>query len=343
MKKFLVFITISIAISSCETDFDVNAPYDKIPIIYGVLDQSTDTQWVKINKSFLGTNNLSYPSVNDSMYFKNVDVKIEEVDGNGNVGNVFSLQSKFVPVAPGSGIFFTGQQKVYYFTDVLDQSKTYRIVGNGDGKEFSASTGLITDFNFTNNFRIRTLSSSGVSLFNAGIYNEIKPTWNQSPDAESYSVVMRFHYTEHRSGNIYQKFIDWKIGERKPTTSGELEVIGNAQNFFNLLANNSELKDTVGVTKRVIGNVDFRVTSANLILKTYIDVSSPNGSIAFDKPDYTNIEGGRGIFASRFSAEITGRILSERTIEHLYNSSFTGNFKFCTDDPSYSSDPYYCP
>ena len=52
MKKFLVFITISIAISSCETDFDVNAPYDKIPIIYGVLDQSTDTQWVKINKSF---------------------------------------------------------------------------------------------------------------------------------------------------------------------------------------------------------------------------------------------------------------------------------------------------
>ena len=342
--KYLIISLIALAtFFSCETDVDVNAPYDRIPIVYGVLDQSTDTQWIKINKSFLGTDNLSYPSINDSMYFDKVEVKVEEVDDNGNVGNVFSLDSKFVPVTPGSGIFFTGQQRVYYFVpSTLDNTKKYRIIGNGDGRDFSATTNIIEPFDFSFKFKNTTLVND-IKLYNTGNYIDIKPEWAQSPDAESYDVTMRFHYTEHRNGNIYQKFIDWNMGSAKPTSSGNLKLTTNAESFFVRLSTSKDLIDTVGVTKRVIGSVDFRVTSANLILKTYIDVSKPNSGIAFDRPDYTNIDGGRGVWASRFTAEITGRNLSEKTVEHLYNGSYTANFKFCSDNPAWSSDPYYCP
>lgn len=344
MKHIIYLFAFVGVLFSCKTDFEINAPYDRIPIVYGVLDQGVDTQWIKINKSFLGTNNLEYPSINDSMYFDNVNVKVEEINPDGSIGDVYSLQDKIVDVAAGSGIFFSGQQRVYYFVDSnLDETKEYRISGDGDGRKFSAKTNMIESFDFTNNFRIKTLAPGGISLFNSGVYNDVKPAWRQSPDAESYGIVMRFHYTEHRNGNVTEKFVDWSLGEKKPTTSGELEAVSNAESFFGLLANTPELKDTVGVTKRVIGPVDFRITSANFILKTYIDVNKPNSGIAFDKPDYTNIEGGRGVWASRYTSEITGRNLSERTVEHLYNGSYTADLKFCSDNPAWSSDPYFCP
>ena len=62
MKNF--FWTISLAVglfSSCETDFELNAPYKTIPVLYGLLDQSLDTQFVKINKSYLANvNNANF-------------------------------------------------------------------------------------------------------------------------------------------------------------------------------------------------------------------------------------------------------------------------------------------
>ncbi len=344
MKNIFLLFALIGGLFSCKTDFEINAPYDKIPIVYGVLDQGVDTQWIKINKSFLGTNNLEYPSVNDSNYFDNITVRVEEINEFGSVDKVYSLQEKIVDVAQGSGIFFTGEQKVYYFVDSnLDESKEYRIIGDGDGRKFSATTNMIESFDFTNNFRIKTLAPGGISLFNSGVYNEVKPAWRQSPDAESYGIVMRFHYTEHRNGIVIEKYVDWSLGEKKPTTGGELEAISNSESFFGLLANTPELRDTVGVTKRVIGTVDFRITSANFILKTYIDVNRPNSGIAFDKPDYTNIEGGRGVWASRYTSEITGRNLSEKTVEHLYNGAYTADLKFCSDNPAWSTDPYFCP
>ena len=39
---------------SCTTDFELNAEYDEIPIIFGVLDQSVDTQLLRSIKSFIG-------------------------------------------------------------------------------------------------------------------------------------------------------------------------------------------------------------------------------------------------------------------------------------------------
>ena len=331
---------------SCKTDFDINAPHDKIPIIYGVLDQSVDTQFIKINKSFLGTNNSAYSSVNDSMYFNNVTVKIEELDDKENVLTVFSLQEKFVPVAPGSGIFFTGQQKVFYFvpTSPLDESKKYRIIGEGDGKSFSATTNLINDFGFDLAFKNGTNSPLGIGWYNSGVYNPITPKWNQSPDGKLYDATVRLNYTEHRNGVATPLFVDWFMGSRNATTSGFLSIKSNAESFFAFLSNSAVLQDTVGVTKRVIGKIEFRITSVNQILKTYIDVNKPNNAIAFDKPDYTNIEGGRGVFGSRYTSVLTSnQEFNDKTTDYLCFGGHTGDFKFCSNNNRYSSKTYYCP
>ena len=75
----LTFSTIVAFFTSCSTDFELNADYDEIPIVFGVLDQSVDTQFVKINKSFIGNgDNNTYAAINDSSLYTNVIGRVEE-------------------------------------------------------------------------------------------------------------------------------------------------------------------------------------------------------------------------------------------------------------------------
>ena len=47
MKKiFLILSVIVVVVTSCETDFDVNAEWEEITVVYGLLDASKDTQYI---------------------------------------------------------------------------------------------------------------------------------------------------------------------------------------------------------------------------------------------------------------------------------------------------------
>ena len=55
MKKLtFLFLLSSILFSSCETDFNVNADWQEVTVVYGLLDQNEDKQYIRINKAFLG-------------------------------------------------------------------------------------------------------------------------------------------------------------------------------------------------------------------------------------------------------------------------------------------------
>ena len=41
----------------CSTEVDLTAPYDSLPVVYGLLEVDADTQWVKINRTWLGDGN----------------------------------------------------------------------------------------------------------------------------------------------------------------------------------------------------------------------------------------------------------------------------------------------
>ncbi|MBE0652408.1 MAG: hypothetical protein IH594_01340, partial [Bacteroidales bacterium] len=57
MKKLRLIITLLIAflfLEQCSTDFDLNAPYKDIMVVYGLLNQNDSTHYLKINRAFLG-------------------------------------------------------------------------------------------------------------------------------------------------------------------------------------------------------------------------------------------------------------------------------------------------
>ena len=87
MKNFtLLFLLFSVAFSSCETDFNVNADWEEVTVVFGLLDQSQDRQYIRINKAFLG-NESAYvmASVSDSLNYNpdSLEVKIEKLSTSG--------------------------------------------------------------------------------------------------------------------------------------------------------------------------------------------------------------------------------------------------------------------
>ncbi|MED5318023.1 MAG: hypothetical protein VX758_02680, partial [Bacteroidota bacterium] len=72
----------TMATFGCSTEVDLTAPYDSIPVVYGLLELQTDTQWVKINRTWLGEGNqLLAAQVADSSEYPSgsVDARILEL------------------------------------------------------------------------------------------------------------------------------------------------------------------------------------------------------------------------------------------------------------------------
>ena len=76
IQRIFVFAVIVSLFAGCETEVDLNAPYKNTTVIFGLLDPDfngdnqisvQDTQWIKINRTFLGEgdNNL-YAAIRDS-------------------------------------------------------------------------------------------------------------------------------------------------------------------------------------------------------------------------------------------------------------------------------------
>ena len=80
-NKILILFLISVfTLSACSTDVDVNGDAVDIPIVYCVLDQSSEFQYVKVNKTFIGPVPASQMAqVSDSLFYENVVVKLHEI------------------------------------------------------------------------------------------------------------------------------------------------------------------------------------------------------------------------------------------------------------------------
>lgn len=327
-------------LQSCKTDFDINAPYDDIPVIFGALDQRVDTQYVKINKTYQGTgDNTTYASINDSVLFENLSATIDE-ELNGVVTNSYSLQEQWVKNID-DGIFNTDSQKVYYFVPngSLNSEATYKLSVNIDEgrKSVSAETGLVGSFDFVSTFKIQ--AHAGLSLASTnGSYNTIPMRWTTASGASKYETGLVVYFNEHNQNGVEEKSISWSLGNTTSlTTDGgeELtkEIAGDG--FYKIIAAKLEnYENEANVTKRVFTRVEFFVAAAGEDLSTYIGVNETSNSIVSDRPTFSNIDGGLGIFSSRTNlvmAEYLGGSpfqLSFNSFNELYSGQYTGHLKF---------------
>ncbi len=349
-KKIAIpFFSISLIFSSCSTDFELNAPYETIPVVYGLLDQSKDTQFVKINRSFLGYgNNVDYAAINDCTHFENVVAVLEEYNEFGNLIDHDTLKELMVGnLQPG--IFYEDSQKVYYLetdNDSLKEENTYHLkVSVPDkGLNFDAETDLIKGSWL--NFKFQTilyLAGSGFKVADVDLattedgYLEQTLRWTTAERGKRYELMLRLHYTEvYNDLTEQEKYLEWNLGRQiSVSSSGGEEMFkdvsgGSFFNFVETQLQNYENEDQV--MKRVLGMdaVEIILTAGNEDLNTYMQVNEPVTGIVTERPIFTNVNNGIGIFASKYSTKVS-TFLSDGSMLEICAGQKTSGFKFCCD------------
>lgn len=358
MKRHLFSLTLILLLfCSCETDFELNAPYQTIPVVYGLLDQDLDTQIVKINKSFLGnSNNVNFASINDCTQFDYLIALLDEYNSTGDIIGTDTFREMYVHnIDPG--IFYEDSQKVYFLSDTanpLNSNHEYELRVNVPDKDlnFSARTGLIDgdqlifDFIFRISLKLNGYRCADKTLETDDEFYDTQIKWNTAQNGKRYELFLRFKFNEHKTdGSVESRFIDWDLGHQLSVSNGgdeEITKIIRGNNFFEMV--NSKLSSDESflesqVVKRTFDStaIEFILTAGNETLNTYMEVNEPVTGIVTERPIFTNVNNGIGLFASKYQTELVCS-MSAGTILELCLGQKTSGYKFCLPD---INTPFY--
>jgi len=372
LRNLALSVITAASLASCSTDFELNAPYDDVPIVYGLLDQSTDTNWIKINKTFAGTgNNVDYAAINDSSMYDNLSGVVEEWIAGVNT-KTYNVQEMWVQDIE-AGIFYTDSQKVYFIDTMtqggLNSDATYKLIVDVSetGKTVEAETALVSSFGFSTQFTNMVAPGVNFAYSNSSSSNNyptLTPTWQSATYGKRYEFALHFFYKEHIDNGIdttvTMQEIVWNLGSQEAITadggeSMDQPISGDA--FYSMVQSRLDgYAYEADVIKRIPDRLEFRLTVAGEDLHTYMEVNEPATGIVTDRPSYTNVAGGTGIFSSRYTTELMriGSWPLLKKIKFNFNSTkelcegqYTSGFKFCTDSADggagiWSNSTFHC-
>jgi hypothetical protein len=317
---------------SCSTEFDINAEKQDITVVYGLLSQNDSIQYVKITKAFLGDQS-AYELAQDpslSSYGDDLSVTGSEII-NGNVSRTFNLQ-KTIITNKDTGIFYAPNQEVYKFTPVplLNGTATYRIdiTNSVTGKKTTATTNMVKDFSVQK--PAYNPDNPQLGLVNqTGAYGIYDAQWRSARNGRVYEPFFRFHFKEVNKVTLdtVEKHVDWLLSSIKSEKldGGEDMVVSyNSESFYKNVQ--SKVPVDPGVD-RVIGMVDFVVSVGGDDLSIYIDLNKPTTSIIQERPAYTNVTNGIGIFSCRYLKKYSFR-LSQYSVDKLLHGEYTSQLGF---------------
>ncbi len=338
IEKLFLLTGIILALASCETKVNINAPWKDITVVYGLLNQTDTLHYIKVNKAFLGDESVyEMAQHSDSFNYHQVQVQLKKVSlANNSVVQIFHFTDTVVDKQPG--IFATDNNKVYYYRGKIltanESPKDYRfdlVVYVVDrNKTVTASTQLLSDVNILN-----PPYSDYVNIdFTAP--SPYKVRWKTSPGARLFQLKVRFHYYEITPNDTTEKTIDMDFAQKTSinSTGGQELSNGIALNgFLNFLKHHIPVDPNV---TRVVKKeaLDFFVYSGSEDLYKYMQISSPSNSIVQDKPFFTNINNGVGLFSARTVTARKGKKLDRRTIDEISDNAETRDLNFLNYEES---------
>jgi len=305
MKKiYLILSVFAIVFTACETDFDVNATWEEVTVVYGLLDagDGKELQQIKISKAFLGEMDaLQMAQYADSINFDEGElaVKVIRIKNNGNTDTITLNE---VPTLRNEGVF-NDSIMVYTFKHENDFLKTndalYELLieNNITGNKVSSITHIISNFDFDPVFR-NTNSPFQFGFYNNNEYSPSTITWEDSGDnGKIYQLDLVIHYSEANigGGNLVDKQL---VFSQDLVSDNETKLSIEGESFFNFLRVNLEQDNT---KERRFTGIDLVMTVGSEDLETYIDVNKPITGIVQERPQFTNVNNGIGLFSSRFT------------------------------------------
>lgn len=361
MKRLAILLSIIYILPGCSTDVDINAPYENITIVYGLLNMRDSVHFVKINKAYLGEGDaFDFALVPDSNEWGPgaiAEAKVYRISNNAIVDSFPLYDTLITNRVPGT--FYSPDQTLYYFRTpdqvlvngspqipsgptYLHQDNDYRLKLVVKGEEIGASTTIVNDFSFSGPDQS---PSQTIALKTNNGFGAYELNWTSNLDGKRYEAQYRFNYREVRGTDTTGILnVTQRIGTDVRTGSSNFEpmaVLMEGELFYNTLA--ALIPNDPSVDHRIFLGIDFLVSVANDEFHTFLSLDEPISGVVEDRPSYTNITNGYGIFASRYTKNIIGKRLNSTSLEELVDGNITGQLRFCSGVLEDQNGSFACP
>ncbi len=331
--KHALYLLLLLGLGACEKDFDVTADYLETPVVYALLNAQENTHYVRIQKGYLIDGNAYTGAANpDSIYYSDsLFVQIKTLP-NGNTFTLEKVDGNLIglPKEPGS---FANQPNILYRLNVnLDPTKSYQLVvrNTSNNKEFSATTTLVNDFTVITPYKGQKLPLLTT--------DPPKLTYYTAQNAGVYDMKVRFPYKEYdavTNALLRDTFEDIYIFRSQLVSFGTVPtqqlVDFNAVYIMNSLQRH--LTKTTSVYRTFnpqAGMTFFYAAGGEELAKFTSSQLAQANSLASNEalPPYTNVEGGYGIFSSRYFKQVDSVVLTTDALDSLACSPLMSGLRF---------------
>lgn len=332
MKKWFFWLLVGCVFHStqCTTDFDLTADYKEITTVYGLISQNDQTHYIRIQRAFIDEKTSAFVLAQnpDSIYYQDIlTVTVQEL----KTGKIYTLQridgDTLTPAIKKdpNGIFANTPNILYRFSATLDPSSEYllQIVHNENGRVLTSTTGLVKDFQVTRPFEKQSINWLSPTNFFA--------YWTLAENSKIYDLVIRLHYAtaDHSAPFVItgNSFVDWRVFKNQNFTEDNPKVDIPGLNFYQGI---KFILEPTTDEIRYFDSLSFIFSVGTPMLSDYINYNQAQSGITQNEisSQFTNINGGLGIFSARFDKIISGVKISDNSLDSLACGPITGGLGF---------------
>jgi len=324
-NHFLFGICLVYLFTACKPDFDLNAPYKDVTVVYGVLNHQDSTHYVKIYKGYQshkeGAVFIDAQNPDSIYYYDKIKVVLQEFEIKGK--DTIRTVRPDIPLyithdfPRDSGFFYYDKERIIYYTkEPLSKDYAYKIVitHKQTGKVTEGITQMLGNgLHSYVDFSIYLLSGA-FPMVGRG---EAQVDFYPAKYAEDYEIHVNFLYFEVdkktnqvvKKGKVVKNIcsrvgVEWNYEKDR-----DYYVKKFTRTFYDDIAN--QIKPNPNIT-RYLGTpgsngvcIEIEGWAAGESMVQYLKSNQPTSSFIQVSTIYTNLKASEGLAFGFFSSRIT--------------------------------------
>lgn len=322
MKKYILISLLALLIlPACDNKIEIVGPQKETVVVYGLINKNDSIHYIKINKGFISETEAPVQLAKDADNLFFDSLKVELI--NTQSGMRYLLSKEAIEKDPGN--FASDVNYVYSLNQKFAENTPLQIrVENPlSGNVYTSNCQLIGDP------KVSTPSQVSVDFYRFAAGYDFPILFTGNRDAERYQILIHFLYEEIDQTNqtIKKDTITWNFSQGRFSGNKNIIIRTDGQVFYDFLSSQLEQKPS-NIQRRGL-SITFEYWFGDKELDTYADVYGNTGiGVVQKKPEYSNIDGGYGLFASRSNFRIVGSTLSTETKQELKTNPVMTKFNF---------------
>ena len=378
-QKLSLFSLLSLLFiaTACEEDVDINAPAKDVTAVVGLLDPNETTHLVKITRLFQGEDGILTLAQNRELAeYDDIEAFVEEYEYDALSGDTNATSRSWqlydtIVTNKDSGLFYYPNQTVYAFDARLRSADNnnnrfplYKLVVNKPNGEQVTSWTPTVNIPITNGVQnvgeifpdFGQWLSRGVLMMNQTVVN-VKVEIEVFPPVNSKGLELRLHFRwkdlDENDVTLAEREVTIGVGTKdigfvpERTIDREVEKFDfSGETFYQAInAATQPLTATPEISKRLVdtSNLSIELWIAGEELQTFIELNSPSQTLLEEKPAYSNVNNGIGVWSAR--TRVSARVkISSDSMEELIDGielGLTGDRGFC-DNNAPNGTNYSC-